>query len=69
MASRNKLKPGDLVKHHAKLHPDFGKIGMITRLAAGQRAMRIALVMCEGAERVWFIGDFRKVREEDDEST
>jgi len=55
--------------HHAKLHPDCGKIGIITRLASGQRAMRIAMVMCEGTERVWFIGDFKKVKEEDDESS
>jgi hypothetical protein len=47
-------------------HPDFGKIGMITRLAPHQRAMKIIYVMLEECESVWFMGDFKRVREDDD---
>lgn len=67
MAARRRFRPGDLVEHHGKLHPDFGKIGMITRLSSPQKAMRVAIVMCGGSERTWFIGDFKRVKEEQDE--
>ena len=68
MAARRRFKPGDLVEHHGKLHPDFGKIGMITRLSSPQKAMRVAIVMCGGSEKTWFIGDFKRIKEDQDES-
>lgn len=67
MATRRRFKVGELVKHHGKLHPDFGKIGMIARLSDPQKAMRIAIVLCENVERAWFVGDFKRIKEVEDE--
>lgn len=68
MVDRRRFKEGDLVRHHGKLHPDFGKIGMITRLSNPQKAMRVAIIMCEGLEKAWFIGDFKRIKADQDES-
>jgi hypothetical protein len=68
MADRRRFKVGELVRHHGKLNPDFGKIGMIARLSAPQKAMRVAIIMCEDSEKVWFVGDFKRIKEAQDES-
>lgn len=61
-AGRRRIKVGDLVEHINKQHPDHGKIGMVTRITDQTQMMRIAFVMAEGTERVWFMGDFVKLK-------
>lgn len=68
MRPRQRFKVGDLVEHTGKLHPDFGKIGIITKISATQRTMKIAIVMCDEKEKAWFVGDFKRVAGEKDES-
>jgi hypothetical protein len=64
---RRRLAAGALVEHINKQHPDHGKIGMVTRVSDQTQMMRIVFVMVEGTERVWFMGDFVKLKEDEDD--
>jgi hypothetical protein len=66
---RRRLAIGDLVEHINKQHEDYGKIGMVSKLSAQTQTMRIAFVLVEGSERVWFMGDFVKLKERKDDET
>lgn len=66
---RRRLAMGDLVVHINKQHADYGKIGMISKLSEQTQTMRIAFVLVEGSERVWFMGDFVKLKEAKDDET
>lgn len=65
-AVRQRLAVGDLVEHVNNQHPDYRKIGMVTRLTDKTKMMRIAFVLVDGAEHVWFLGDFVKLRVKDE---
>lgn len=67
-AGRRRIKVGDLVQHINKQHPDHGKIGMVSRITDKTQMMRIAFVMVESVERVWFVGDFVKLKQEDEDA-
>jgi hypothetical protein len=57
-SKRRNFQIGDLVKQVNPQHPDYGKIGMITKMSSAQQTMRIAYVMFDEVESVWFMGDF-----------
>jgi len=40
---------------------------MVTRVSDQTQMMRIVFVMVEGTERVWFMGDFVKLKEDEDD--
>ncbi len=66
---RRRLKVGDLVEHINNQHEDHGKIGIVTRLSEANQTMRIAFVLLEGVERVWFMGDFVKLKGDENNET
>jgi hypothetical protein len=66
---RRRLIVGDLVEHINKQHPDHGKIGMVSRLTDQTQTMRIVFVLVEGVERVWFMGDFVKLKGDENNET
>lgn len=68
MVGRRRLSVGELVEHINKQHPDHGKIGMVTRISEQTKMMRIVFVMVEGTERVWFMGDFVKLKGDEDDT-
>lgn len=41
---------------------------MVTRISEQTKMMRIVFVMVEGAERVWFMGDFVKLKGDEDDT-
>ena len=64
---RRRLGVGDLVENNNKQHPDHGKIGMVTRVSDQTKMMRIVFVMVEDTERVWFMGDFVKLKDDEND--
>ena len=66
---RRRLAVGDLVEHINRQHPDHGKIGMVTRITDQTQTKRIVFVLVEGTERVWFMGDFVKLKGDENNET